>query len=37
MGIKDPFARKMVHGGLIFAGVLLVMIAVFTLIYLYVR
>lgn len=37
MAIKDPFARKMVQSGLAFAGVLLLMIATFTLIYLHVR
>src|SRR5437763_28768 len=37
MAIKDPFARKMILGGLMFAGVLLVMISVFTLIYLHVH
>ncbi|HEV2990782.1 MAG TPA: hypothetical protein VG759_20255 [Candidatus Angelobacter sp.] len=37
MAIKDPFARKMVQSGLAFAGVLLFMIATFTLIYLHIR
>ena len=35
--IKDPFARKMVLGSLTFAAVLLVMVSVFTMVYLHVR
>jgi len=37
MAIRDPFARKMVLGGLAFAFVLLVMISVFTMIYFHVH
>ncbi|HEV2962438.1 MAG TPA: hypothetical protein VG649_11475 [Candidatus Angelobacter sp.] len=33
----DPFAKKMIQGGLIFAGVLLIIIAVFTVVYLHLR
>jgi len=35
--IKDPFARKMFHGSLIFASVLALLIAALTTVYLHVR
>jgi hypothetical protein len=35
--IKDPFARKMILGSLTFAAVLLVMVSVFTMVYLHMR
>ncbi len=37
MAMRDPFARKMVLSGLAFAFVLLVMVSVFTMIYLHVH
>jgi len=35
--LKDPFARKMVYGSLVYGGVLLVMFAVLTVVYLHTR